>query len=194
VTGADGVTGTIGPTGPSGADGATGTGVTGSAGPTGPTGVTGAAAAVPGAAFAMSATQNFTTTVTATLNGLTIAILSGGVYLFQGMIAYACNNGAANGITIGVSFPAARRAHFKARFTAAAATNADALTSINAAGDLFAVTSGTTVARYAAVDGMLLCSGQGNMIFYGKAENANSTAQVLDGSHLIVWVPGSQAV
>lgn len=199
VTGAAGATGPTGVTGAGGAAGATGptglTGLTGSAGPTGPTGVTGSAAAPSGQAALMSATQNFTTTVTATFSQMTTPLASGFVYSFRAQIPYSCNNGAANGLTIGLNFPAARRVGIKAQFTPAAATPADAITAQNAANvDLAVIISGTTIPRYLNIDGMLLCSGSGNLVFYGKSETANATAQVLDGAHVIVWNMGTVGV
>lgn len=143
----------------------------------------------------LSATINLVTTVTATFGGMTIPIASGQVYSFRVQIPYSCNNGNANGLTVGLIFPAARRVGIKAQFTPAAAVPADAITAQNAAGvDLAVITSGTTIPRYINIDGMLLCSASGRMVFYGKAETAGATAQILDGAHVIVWNMGTVGV
>lgn len=179
-------------TGDLGATGLTGTGPTGPTGLTGPTGV----ADLPSATtMVMSATQNFLTTITVTFNQMTIPIASGRVYSIRGNIAYALD-GNSNGITIGLSFPAARRAYFVARMQAAAAgaLAAPTLTAIQAAGDLAAFTSGTVAVRYLDFDGMLVCSGSGNFFPYAKAEVANATAKALDGSHVIAWNMGTITV
>ena len=141
----------------------------------------------------MTATQNFTTTVTALFNQMTMPIASGQIYNIRGVLNYTLDNGNSNGITIGLQFPAARRANFQAGFTAAAVLG-PALTNVAMAGttsgvgtNLAVITSGTNAMRGIFIDGTLLCSGSGHLIFFGAAEVANSTAKVLDGSHLIAW-------
>jgi hypothetical protein len=139
----------------------------------------------------MSATQNFLTTVTGAFNQMTIPIASGRLYNIKAMIPYALDFANSAGITLGVTFPAARRAYFQCAFS----TPNPVLTAIYAAGiDLAAVTSGTTVMRMFAVDGQLFCSGSGNLIFYAKAELANSTAKILDGGFVVAWNIGPQAI
>ena len=117
--------------------------------------------------------------------------------MIKALIPYLLDT-ATNGLTLGIGFPAARRAIFNVSFVAAAA-NTPTVTTVNFAagvssGDLAAITSGTTVARMIDIDGLLLCSGSGNLIFYGKAEVANSTAKFLDGGSVVAFQIVGQTV
>ena len=187
--------GTSGPTGPTGPTGASFTG------PTGPVG------SVPSAAIAFSsATQNFLTTVTQTFNQMTLAIASGQMYRIDAMIPWLLDTATA-GITIGLSFPAARRFNFHAKIgPVAAAGGITVLTGIpgavavtapasGAGMPIMVITSGTAgVQRMMHLEGQLLCSGSGNLLFYGQAEVSNTTAKVLDGGHVIAWNIASLAI
>lgn len=187
----DGSTGATGAAGAAGATGPTGTGPTG---PTGATGPTGPAAAPSSIGMLQSATQNLLTTVTATINQLVIPLQTGVLYKIAGTVAWTLD-GNSNGITIGLSFPAARRAWFTGVISqaAAAAPIAPHLTAIVAAGDMMAITSGTALPRYLEIAGEIMLTGTGNLAVYGKSEVANATAKVLDGGSLIAWNMGSIA-
>ena len=181
----DGASGPSGPTGPTG---------TGPTGPTGPTGVTGVQ--VPsGITRILSATQNFTTTVTATIAGLSANLTSGQIYQIKAFIPWTLD-GNSNGITIGLNFPAARRAYFRGSMGTPnqAAFLPIVLTGLIATGDLMVVTTGTVATRYLEIDGTLLLSGSGPLVLHGRAEVANATAKVLDGASLLIWNMGAQAV
>jgi hypothetical protein len=143
----------------------------------------------------MSATQNFLTVVTGTFNQMTVDIASGFNYQIQARIPYSLENTSA-ALTIGLSFPAARRAYFQGFMqpAGAAALAAPVLTAIQAVGDLAVWTSGTAATRTLVVDGYLLCSGSGKLVFYGKSEAANLTAKVLDGGSIICWNIGAITV
>jgi hypothetical protein len=178
--------GATGPTGP------TGTGPTGATGSAGPTGAAGPAAYPSAQAAFLSGTQQFTTTVTANFNQMTIPIASGQMYQIRAALPYNFDGNSA-GIRIGLLFPAARRANFRA-ITETAAVGTVTSNVITASGGSVLVTSGTTVERNMTIDGVLLCSGSGNLIFYGASEVANLTARVLDGGSVIAWNLGPQAV
>ena len=204
-TGPAGAQGTIGPTGPSGATGAAGaegaqgtigpTGPTGT-GPTGPTGATGPTgpAAAPSAFGAvLSGTQQFATTVTATFNQLTIPIASGQVYRVRAILPYRLDSGT-SGIRLGLLFPAARRALFLLQ--GQAGVDAAALQSqvIRVSGGSILLATGTAVDAWLAVEGVLLCSGSGNLMFFGATELAGATARVQDGGNVTVWNMGPHTV
>lgn len=148
----------------------------------------------------LSATINFLTTVTATFGQMTLPIASGHVYMIDGIFPYLLD-AAAYGITLGVNFPAARRAMFQTSFIAAAvAPGAGVMTMLIgdgvggvAARTLAVVTSGTTLPRYLVVKGTLLCSGSGNLVWWGAGET-NTTGKFLDGCSVIVWHMGSVTV
>lgn len=142
----------------------------------------------------MSATQNFTTTVTASFNQMTMPIASGQLYHLKGAINFTLDSGS-QGITIGLQFPAARRAKFNG-WVPAQVVNPDppTLTGITMNGTTSGVgtnfgvwTSGTALGRVMMFDGELLCSGSGNLIFFGLSESANTTGKILEGSHVIAW-------
>lgn len=146
----------------------------------------------------MSATQNFLTTITGTFNQMTINIASGQIYQIRALIPYILDLSTA-GLTLGLVFPAARRAYFNCAFVAAAASpGAPALTAITgdlATRDLAAVTSGTAgIARFFHVDGTLFCSGSGQFLFYARAETANQTSKIADGGSIVCWNMGAQAI
>jgi hypothetical protein len=148
----------------------------------------------------MTATQNFTLNTTATFNAMTVAIASGFVYRVKAAIVYRLD-GNSNGINVGISFPAARRAAFSiawpgsvlnAQLTAASAVGI--ATAIPASVDLFQISSGTAgVDRWAEIDGTLLCTGTGKLVFYARAEVAAATAKIMEGSNVIVWQMGTFA-
>lgn len=190
-TGPAGASGPTGPTGVQGVTGPTGTGPTGASGPTGPTGP---AAAPSSIGVLQSGTQNLLTTVTATINQLVIALQTGTLYKVAGTVAWTLD-GNSNGITIGLTFPAARRAWFTGVIAQAAAAAAIAphLTAIVTQGDLMAITSGTALPRYLEIAGEIMITAPGNLAVYGKAEISNATAKALDGGALIVWNMGSIA-
>jgi hypothetical protein len=195
-----GLTGATGPTGAAGADGTTGpTGLTGT-GPTGATGVTGPTgpASFPSAnAACCSNTQNFLTTVTQTFNQMTMPVASGQIYRVKATICYALD-GNSNGLFVGINFPAARRAAFSTRWPGSqlgaetvSGTAFGGATAI-AGGELFSVASATAlVDRWAEIDGILMASGSGNLMFYGRSEVAGATAKILGGSNIIMWNIGT---
>ncbi len=182
--------GATGSTGPTGITGLTGTGPTG---PTGITGPTGPATFPSAQAACLSATQAFLTTVTQTFNQMTVPIASGQIYRVSMTLPYRFD-AAANGMRLGLLFPAARRASFMATMdqgiSAVAATN---VRLVGAGAELF-VGSGTAVADHIQIDGTLICSGSGNLMVYGRADSAGATGLVLDGASVIVWNIGTLAV
>jgi len=158
----------------------------------GPTGATGSAAFPSAQGGVLTNTQNFLTTITGTFNSMTVPMASGQAYKIHASIPWTLD-GNSNGITLGMSFPAARRAWFSGIVPQAAgvATIALSLTAFTAAGDFFSVTSGTAAARTYVLDGDIICSGSGNFFFYAKAEIANATAKVLEGASIICWNMGT---
>jgi hypothetical protein len=195
-----GLTGVTGPTGAAGADGATGpTGLTGTGptGATGPTGPTGPASFPSANAACCSNTQNFLTTVTQTFNQMTMPVASGQIYRVKATICYALD-GNSNGLFVGINFPAARRAAFSTRWPGSqlgaetvSGTAFGGATAI-AGGELFSVASATAlVDRWAEIDGILMASGSGNLLFYGRSEVAGATAKILGGSNIIMWNIGT---
>jgi len=206
-TGPTGLTGSAGPSGPSGPDGPTGpTGVTGSAGGTGPTGPTGATGTgqtgptgptgVAGGAGPSAqsnyttATQNFTTAITQTWNQMTIALTTGRVYQIQARIPFMLDSNS-GGLRIGLLFPAARRAVFKLRADNAATGGAEIANTVTVSGGSLNVTSGTTIPMWAAVDGVLICTTPGNLLWFsGNESGTNTTSKVLEGASIICWDMG----
>jgi hypothetical protein len=210
ATGPTGVTGTAGATGPTGPTGTgptgpTGTaGVTGTLGATGPTGVTGSAGAAGAAgptgptgpsgptSMLLTATNTFLTTVTATFNGMTVPLQSGRVYRVEGQLMFKID-GNSNGIRLGINFPASRRARWNI-IAAPLAGGAQALTQITGTVNML-FTSGTTLTQPLTIlDGTLILSGTGNMIFFGASEVANASALVMPGSYVIVYDIGALTV
>ena len=209
-TGSAGATGTIGltgptGTGPTGSAGATGTaGVTGTIGLTGPTGtgptgatgsagVTGPAAAPSGAAAVLTASQDFLTTVTANIGGMTVA-LGSGVYQIEAQLVYSLDAGA-SAMSFGLAFPAVRAANLQWLGQGAAAVTFGKVqvnVAAQAAGstNIIAITSGTTVIQVAEVRGIIWVTAPGNLFFNAKSEIANATARVHAGSSIAVWHVG----
>jgi hypothetical protein len=190
VTGTAGPTGTAGSTGVTGPTGLTGTGPTGATGSAGPTGPAGGGPTT--IAALLTATQEYATIVTATFNGMTVPIASGEAFNIRAVIPYRMDSNS-GGIRIGLLFPAARRANFRA-ITETAAVGTVTTNVITSSGGSVVVTSGTTVERNMTIDGVLLCSGSGNLMFYGGAEAAGLSARVLDGASIVMWHVGNQAV
>lgn len=201
VAGSQGSTGPTGPTG-TGPTGPTGTqGVAGSTGPTGPTGTgptgtgqtgpTGPAAFPSAQAAWLSATQAFLTTITGTFNQLTIPIASGQMYSIRALLPVTLT-GNSNGIRVGILFPAARRSRFTALFPQGGDGIAPLMSTLRASGNSILVTS-ATVTTMILIEGLLLATGSGNLMFFGASETANVTSMVAMGGHVIVWNLGPQA-
>jgi hypothetical protein len=172
------VTGSAGPSGP--------TGPSGPDGPTGPTGEPGAAAFPSAQAAFLTATQNFISAGTATIVPLLIPLTSNQVYNIHAQIPYLLD-AATTGIRIGMNFPSARRATFTVCLTHSLAVGANAVTGIPFAGAVdFLITSGTAAPRLCQIDGNLVLSAAGNLVFYAAGESA-ATAKILEGANVIVW-------
>ena len=176
-------------TGSAGADGPTG--------PTGPTGVdglTGAPGGGPTAQWAfLSAGQVFNNATTATFNQMTIPIASGNVYSIHGVFPFNLLANT-NGIRLGLLFPAARRANFSVVGPLAGAS-VIGIGTISLQTNSVLVTSGTAGEnRTLTVDGTLICSGSGYLVPFGANEQASGSNDFLQGSHIIVWNLGPQAV
>lgn len=190
-SGATGAAGAAGATGPTGPSGQTGTGPTG---PTGEPGPTGAGVFPSAQARFMSATQLFANTTTATFNQLTMDVPSGVVYSFRAVINYSLDS-PTNGIRIGLKFPAARRANFRIIGETAGVGTPLVHTEINVDGGSVLYTSGTANSpRSIAIDGTLLCSASGRLVFFGANELNSGTTRVLDGSHFVAWNIGTHTV
>jgi len=206
VTGAAGAAGTTGPTGltgtgQTGPTGLTGTGPTGPTGVTGTTGPTGNGGVVPSAQVVLfsGATQLVMSTVTNLLGELTVPIASGFLYKLKATVVFTNDSNTA-GLTVGIQFPAARRATFLSAGPVSGALQA----SVFAAGgtgttsgdgiDLISTTTGTTVSRQLEIEGTLLCSGSGAIQFYQKSELNGTTSRIMEGSSIIVWNMGALAV
>ena len=205
-TGAAGSPGSTGPTGPTGTGPTGPTGPQGNAGNTGPTGPTGTgptgtqgAAGPTGPATPFSqggviaATNAFISTTTQTLNAMTFDIASGRVYSVRGRIKYKFD-GSSSGIRLGVSFPAARGAFWNLLARALAAAGAEALTGVTGTFNLLWTSGATTTSQFVILDGILLCSGSGKLIFFGASEVASGSAFVLPGSWAAVWDIGGAAI
>jgi hypothetical protein len=66
--------------------------------------------------------------------------------------------------------------------------------SLQSAGSVL-ITSGTAgVRRWMEIQGMLLCSGSGRLMFYGANEGNSGTNRVLDGGTVIIWNTGTVTV
>lgn len=141
-------------------------------------------------AAVLTASQDFATTVTANIEGMTLA-LGSGVYQVEAQFVYSLDNGA-SAMSFGLSFPAVRRANLQWLGQGAAAVTFGR-TMINiaaqAAGstNILAITSGTTVTQLAEVRGMIWVTAPGNMFWNAKAEIANATARVHSASTISVW-------
>lgn len=131
---------------------------------------------------------------------MTTPIASGQVYQINALLVYSLS-AAAGGITLGVAFPAARRAtfHVVASLTAGQATAPAGFFSVynlggsvNAA-DIATIISGTTVPRMIQINGALVCSGSGNLIFYAKSEVAGDTTKILENSSILAFPCGTVA-
>jgi hypothetical protein len=89
-------------------------------------------------------------------------------------------------------FPAARRSIFKYTYNDAA--GGPSSVSLQSAGSVL-ITSGTAgVRRWMEIQGMLLCSGSGRLMFYGANEGNSGTNRVLDGGTVIIWNTGTVTV
>jgi hypothetical protein len=124
---------------------------------------------------------------------MTIPIQAGQVYQIRAVLPYRLD-GNSNGIRIGLFFPAARRASFGVVAQNTVDGGTPMLSTIRASGNSALITSGTTVDSHCIIDGVLLCSGAGNLMFFGASETANATARFMDGGSVIVWNLGPQAV
>lgn len=139
----------------------------------------------------MSATQNFLTTVTEQIAGLTM-VMGSGAYKMQAWFPYLLDTATA-GITVGIQFPAARRAQGMVVASVAAAltpgvTFVQSLLSTSGVGlQLVAITSGTAVTRFFKVEADFLVSGSGNLLWWARAEVGGSTAKLLDGCEVVLW-------
>lgn len=145
----------------------------------------------------MTATQEFVLATTAAINGLTIPIASG-AYKLSLQVNWSTDSNTA-GITVGISFPAARRAIFMVAAQPATVTPVLAVVSVTGQGsgvgfDLFAVTSGTANARISTVEGNLIATGSGNLLLFARTKVQSASCRVLDGSNIVVWKIGSTGV
>lgn len=138
----------------------------------------------------LTGTNNFLTTVTANIDGMTVA-LGSGVYQIEAQLVYSFDAGA-SAASFGLAFPAIRRANLQWMGQGAAAVTFGR-TQINiaaqAAGstNILAITSGTTVVQVAEVRGIIWVTAPGNLYFNAKSEIANATARVHSASTIAVW-------
>lgn len=131
---------------------------------------------------------------------MTIPIASGNAYSIKAEIGWQLGANS-SALTLGLSFPACRRAGFQAvasQGAAAGAVAGAAFAGVAVPGgtgtSVMAITSGTVAPRYVSINGQLLCSGSGNLIFWVMPEVTSGLVNILDGSSIIVWNMGTVTV
>jgi hypothetical protein len=138
----------------------------------------------------LTGTNDFSTTVTANINGMTLA-LGSGVYQIEAQFVYSFDT-ATSCMSFGMAFPAIRRANVQWLGQGAAAVTFGR-TGVNVAAqaagstNILAITSGTTVAQIAEVRGIIWVTAPGNLLWNARAEVANGTARVHSASTISVW-------
>jgi hypothetical protein len=122
---------------------------------------------------------------------MTMPIVSGVVYGLHGVFNYKMHN-ASLGPRLGMLFPAARTAvmAFRGPFAGALATPGEAY--IRSSTQSVVITSGATISGLNMIlDGTLLCTANGNLMFFSMNELASGTTVFLEGSFLVVWTLGT---
>jgi hypothetical protein len=121
---------------------------------------------------------------------MTMPIVSGVVYGLHGVFNYKMHN-ASLGPRLGMLFPAARTAVIAVRGPFAGA-NAVQEAYIRNSTQSVVVTSGATISgQNLVLDGTLLCTANGNLMFFSMNELASGTTVFLEGSYLVVWTLGT---
>jgi hypothetical protein len=141
----------------------------------------------------LTATQQVVTTATQTFNQLTVPIPSGQVFDIKFKLPYNLT-GSSNGIRIGLLFPAARTARFGVHSLDLAGAATPLFSIIKKGGPLSVLITSGTATAFLIIDGVLLCSGSGNLIPFIGSEVANATAQVMPGGTVIAWNLGAMTV
>lgn len=132
----------------------------------------------------------FTTTVTQTFDQLTIPLASGRVYQLRAIFPFQASHATA-GVRVGLLFPAAVRAIFVVGYPSSGIGLSQGI--ISASGQSVLSTTGTAAEMVVTFDGSIVCSGSGNLMFFGATELANTTSRLHSGGSVIVWDVGELA-